>query len=464
MSVEQVSSSAISIPKATERDAAPSSTPLPFTLKAGWAVGAAGSVAMMIVVNVLLLYFMVSMLGIDAAYAGILLAAVRVLDMFLDPIMGIISDRTKSRWGRRRPWLLIGGISSGVMTAALFIVPPAAPAATVAFVMGLMLILFYAAYTMFSVPYLAIPAEMTDDYDERTSIMSYRTAASGVAGLVGVSAAPSLVAFFGGGVSAYGWMSLILGAFVMSTMLISFAATAKARQTNATTVQRGLRSLEVLRDRSFAALIAVKFLALLGISCNAAVQLFFQVHITGRGAAGVALAGGAQHVATLVAIPVLRWCAKYVEKRTLLAGSLLVFALACLSWALSGPQESDILFITRGAALGVGYAGIVLMTLAMLPDTIHDDYSRTGLRREGIMAGVFAGIEKTAFATAPLVVGMVLSLFGFASSREADIVQSTQAIQGVQIAASVLPALFVGLAVPLLLAYRLTRQRIQAAH
>ena len=173
----------------------PRAARLPFALKFGWGIGAVGSVTMMIVVNVMLLFFMVSVLGVSPALAGLILGAVRLADMVVDPLMGVLSDRTRSRWGRRRPWMLGGALGSGIATVALFHVPSFESLIGTALYMAAALAAYYLSYSMFYVPYIAMPAEMTDDYDERTSIMSFRTAFSGVAGLIGLGLAPFLFGY-----------------------------------------------------------------------------------------------------------------------------------------------------------------------------------------------------------------------------------------------------------------------------
>jgi GPH family glycoside/pentoside/hexuronide:cation symporter len=435
---------------------------LPFALKFGWGIGAVGSVTMMIVVNVMLLFFMVSVLGMSPALSGLILGGVRLADMAIDPLMGVLSDRTRSRWGRRRPWMLAGALGSGVATVALFHVPSFGSSIATALYMAAVLAMYYVSYSMFYVPYIAMPAEMTDDYDERTSIMSFRTAFSGVAGLIGLGLAPFLIGLFGSTREGFGRMGWVMGACVVAAMLIAVGTTAGARQSASGGHVSIANSIGVLRNRNFSMLLLAKLVAFSAIACNAAVALLFQIHYTRRGADGLAIIGTCQHLTTIVSIPGWIWLAQRFEKRTLLLWSLVGYAAVSLSWLASGPAETDAVFVARGVVIGIFYAGVVLLTLSMLPDVTADEQHRTGRQVGGAMAGLFAGIEKTAWALGPVVTGIALSLTGFVGGKDPGIVQSAEAIRGIALVSAVLPAVAYLLAIPFLFGYSITRERAMA--
>ena len=417
---------------------------------------------MMIVVNVMLLFFMVSVLGMSPALSGLILGGVRLADMVIDPLMGVISDRTRSRWGRRRPWMLGGALGGGIATVALFHVPSFESSIATALYLTAALAAYYLSYSMFYVPYIAMPAEMTDDYDERTSIMSFRTAFSGVAGLIGLGLAPFLIGQFGSTRAGFGKMGWVMAACVFATMLIAVASTAGARQSAAGGHVSIANSIGVLRNRNFSMLLLAKLVAFFAIACNAAVALLFQIHYTTRGAGGLAIIGTCQHLTTIVSIGGWLWLAQRFEKRTLLIWSLVGYAAVSLSWLASGPAEANAAFGARGVGIGIFYAGAVLLTLSMLPDVTADEQRRTGRQVGGAMAGLFAGIEKTAWALGPVVTGIALSLTGFVGGKDPGIVQSAEAIRGIALVSAVVPAAAFLLAIPFLFGYSITRENATA--
>ena len=292
--------------------------------------------------------------------------------------------------------------------------------------------------------------------------MSFRTAFSGVAGLIGLGLAPFLIGLFGSTREGFGRMGWVMGACVAATMLIAVATTAGARQSVSGGRVSIADSIGVLRNRNFSMLLLAKLVALFAIACNAAVALLFQVHYTTRGAAGLAIIGTCQHLTTIASIPGWLWLAQRFEKSTLLVWSLVGYAAVSLSWLAAGPAETDAVFVARGVAMGICYAGVVLLTLSMLPDVTADEQRRTGRQVGGAMAGLFAGIEKTAWALAPVASGIALSLTGFVGGKDPAIAQSAEAIRGIVLAAAVVPAAAFLLAIPFLFGYSITREKAMA--
>lgn len=140
----------------------------------GFGIAGLGTGLIVQVPILFLLVYMTDILAIPAALAGLALFGSRIFDIITDPIMGIISDRTHTRWGRRRPYLLLGGVTVAVSLAFLFSAPLyESMYARLAYVMGLFIIV-QTGVTIFMVPYYAMPAEMTDDNYQRTKLMSTR--------------------------------------------------------------------------------------------------------------------------------------------------------------------------------------------------------------------------------------------------------------------------------------------------
>ena len=165
-------------------------------------------------------------MGIAAATAGGLLFIAKLWDIFSNPLMGWLSDRTESRWGRRRPYLLLGGIVSG-LAMTIFFSSALTPIAHSSVLIVLTLAMVGTGYTIFNVPYMAMPSELSDDYRERTRMMSWRVTFIGIATLIGASA-QKVAELLGEGAIGYARMGVLYGALTMVFMAWPFFGTARA--------------------------------------------------------------------------------------------------------------------------------------------------------------------------------------------------------------------------------------------
>jgi GPH family glycoside/pentoside/hexuronide:cation symporter len=438
---------------------------LPFALRAGWGVGGLGSYTILSTSSLLLMFFMTTALGIEAALAGSLMFVSKLYDMALNPVVGTLSDRTNSRWGRRRPYILVGAALASTALVLMFNVPVfAAEGATIAWMVASLLLLA-TGYTFFNVPYLSMPAEMTSSFHERTVLMSYRVFFVSVATLVSTAAAPALVQWMGGGRRGFAAMAWLVGGTCLVAMLACFFGTAKARFNAPTTLRPGFaeQARTVLANQPFRVFIAAKFLQLVGLSASSVALPFLMTTALGRGGYGLAMFGAVSTAGTMLAMP--NWVAlsKRFGKRNVYIASILVFAVTKASWVFATPEEADAVFLLRALLTGITAGGIMLLGTSLLPDCAEYDFRRTGMRREGLYSGFYSFVEKTAFAVGPLLSGLILTAGGFVKSvGGAAPVQPQSAIDAVFFTSSVIPALAPLLSIPFLLRYRLTQEQLAA--
>ena len=184
-------------------------------------------------VNILLQRFVTDYLGIAAATWGAVYLATKLYDAVTDPVMGIVSDRTRSPWGRRRPYLLVGGIICALAFYGLFHAPSVTDSNHVVLILVGLMILYSTGYTIFNVPYMAMPAEMTDDYHERSFLVSFRVYAIGLGTIAGIAVAPYLIKQFGGGREGHQTLALVYSFVIATATLVCFLSTRNG-PTNAT--------------------------------------------------------------------------------------------------------------------------------------------------------------------------------------------------------------------------------------
>lgn len=379
-------------------------------------IGTVGTAILLNTVTVYLPAFMATVLGRSVATAGLLLTLSKLYDIFCDVVIGLASDRTRSRFGRRRPYMLAGALVGSFAFAVIFS-PPIAEGRLLLWEIGLLLVIYSTGYSLFNVPYLAMPPEIAVSYHGRTRLFSFRTMFVSVGQLIALSGTGWLLAGIGGGRRGYAVMGLLLATVILITELgtvfgVRVPATASVRPVTAGQSWRGL-----LSNRAFTVLMGVKFAQLLGLSIAISTSLLFMLNVLGVGYGGQATFSLAQNLLIAASMPVWLRTSRRFGKRTTAMVGILIYSIGSLSWLLAGAGESSLALILRGAVMGIGAGALVLMISSMLPDVMEQDAHLSGMRREGIFSSVFAIVEKVSFAIGPALVGVFLSLAGYVPTR-----------------------------------------------
>ena len=435
---------------------------LPTSLKVGWGLGSIGTQIILNGQSLLLLFYFVSILKLEPALAGTLLFAAKLFDAALAPVIGTWSDRAVTRWGRRRPFLFAGALICGAGLFYIFNAPSAHP---VALLVGLMLM--SVGYSLFNIPYIAMPAEMTDSPVERTAIMSWRVAFVGVGTMIAMSLLPLLIKHWGGDRAAYGMMGSVAAALTVITMLATFTMTSQARATQSMGEPFSLREMgaAIASNRPFACLLAAKLLQLIGLAAMSASIFFFFKQVLKGGESTLALWGLIANGVSILSMLVWPAIGKRYGKVPVYCIGVIGFALFGFSWLLAGPETETWAVMFRAVGIGVFAGGLSLMGQSILPDTIAVDYARTGLRREGVFAGAYSFVEKASFAIGPMIVGFLFQAMGYATKGSLGgdpraVYLAVGLVSPLAYALSVVPLLALGRA---LKAYQLSPEAIAAA-
>jgi GPH family glycoside/pentoside/hexuronide:cation symporter len=429
---------------------------LPRRLVIGWGLGSLGSSALHNGIAFLALYYLTQVLGMAATLAGTLILAAKVYDIVTDPLVGYLSDRTPGALGRRRPWLLAGAVVSGSAFALLFN-PADGHAAALTVSTAAALLLYATGYTLFGVPYLAMPAEMTGDYHERSRLMSARTICLALGILAGGALAPALVGALGGGMDGYRGMGWVMGVLIAVAMAGSFFATAGARHTVAAAHPLPWRSqwATALANRPFLLLIAAKFCHLAGVAVSMTSLLFLVTAVLGRSEASMGSFVVASAAGSIGSMPLWLAVSRRHGKRNTYFAGVLCYLPVLLSWLAATPGESQLLFLVRGLLTGIATGGLTLSAQAMLPDAIEHDYRCSGLRREATFAAVYSVAEKLASAVGPFLLALVLQAAGESGGR---LTPGSTGSGTVLLVAAIVPAVTTLASAALLCLYTLDRE------
>ena len=436
---------------------------LPLVLNAGFGVGALGVAILVNLTATLLPPFMTNFLGIGAGVVATILLVTKLYDVVTDPLMGIISDRTESRWGRRRPYLFLGGVV-GALGLVLLFVPPELDNAT--YLIGyfvIALLISYTGYTLFNVPHLAMAAEMARNYHARTILMTYRTGFMMAGGFIAASSF-ALVQWLGNDRAAHVPVAVGFGAIIFLACYLCFVGTASAEQTKKTShtysIMEQVRS--ALSNRPYVFLLSAKLCQLFGITSAGATAIYFKVGVLKLDYAFISSYIMIVTIFSVAALPMWARASKALGKRDVYMGAAAGYALVTLSWLLASPGDPNLGLYIRGACLGICVAGILILGPALLPDTIEYDYLKTGLRREGIFSSFYTTMEKLAAAMGPSVILLVLGWYGYQSGTEGwSVDQPESAVSAIYACAAVVPAVMCLLSIGILYFYDLSEKELE---
>lgn len=444
----------------TEQPAAP----LPLLTCVGWGLGTLGLTAYM-VGSYLLLRFMTDYMAIPAGLAGLIFAGAKLYDGLVDPLFGALSDRTQTRWGRRRPYMLGGAIACGAIFALAFNLPIVTQRAGAVAMLAFMLMAHATAYAAFAVPYMTLPAEMTHDPQERSKLMSFRVVNGSLGNLVGGSATAALIAWFGGGLAGHRAMGLVVGLTIFAVLMTCLFLTRKAKLREHvggehTPVRQQLRL--AVANRPFFILQCAKLALLSAAAFHTASAPFFVQRRLGLTDETLATIYLTLTIGTVLAQPFwLRAARKFGKRRAYLVAGLFT-ACVWLSWLPLGPSSPYALVIGIGFMAGLGNGGIVLISQSMLPDTMEYQFLTSGKRIEGSFAGLYIMVEKLGQAIGASLTGVALSFFGYVSTSGGKVVtQPASAVTGVVLSYCVFSTCFLLLSVGIMWLYPLDERTMK---
>lgn len=465
---------------------------------ATYAAGSIGTGGFATLPGLVLTYYLTDSLGVAALMAGVIVTAAKIWDVLVDPVIGALSDRDLARHGSRRRLMVIGAIALPVLFALTFAVPPGLAPAVGAIWVLIAFLLTATAFSLFQVPYIALPAELTDRYDERTRLLTWRVVVLTFAILLFGAGGPLLRRATGDPTTGYLLMGIVAGIVIGLGMLASTAVARQGLRPRSAMAAAGTSAAETaelaaesvgdtpirpvgpdastpgggVRDNFRAGFESLRrsqpFRALLG-------TFFLQAIATGL------MLAGAQYLATwvlrsedavtllfvaliapaLFAAPLWGIAARRVGKERAFAAASVLFALAALTTVFALWAPGAWLYASV-AAVGIAYAGMQSLPMAMLPDVISHDARRHGPGRAGAFGGMWTAGETTGFALGATVLAVTLAATGYIESVAGQSpTQPDAAISGIVLSFSVVPAALVLGSLVWLGRYRLRRDDIE---
>ncbi|GAA0969494.1 MFS transporter [Actinocorallia libanotica] len=419
----------------------------------GYALGSVGTGVFSTTPGLLLLYYLTDVMGVPAAVAGVALVLPKAWDVLLNPYVGALSDREAVRTGRRTRLLVLGAVTLPVLFALMFAAPAHGTVAAV-WVMAVFL-LAASAFAAFQVPYVALPAEISDLPEERSRAMAWRIIALTIGILLAGGAAPELVGLAGDGRGGYAVMGVVIGLVMGAAML---AAALSTRWITSRPGPRPLGFAAALRvargNRPFFALLGAFTVQALAIAVMLAGAAYVAEYRLGDdGLTSVLFV--CLVAPSALAVPVWNRLSRRYGAVPCYLLAVVLFAAGSLALlpALTAGAAATAFALT--GLLGVCYAALQLLPLSLLPETVHADTGRTGHAQAGALTGAWTAAETGAMALGSGVYSAVLAATGFRSAAAGtQVVQQESALTGLTAGFTLVPALLMLASVPLVLAYR----------
>ena len=408
-------------------------------------------------VSLLFAIFLTDVVGLRPALAAVAVFIGRTMDYVNDPIIGYLSDRTHSRWGRRRPFILFGLLPFLLAYMLLWWIPPVSSQIGLAIYYGFAFILYDTAATVIYMPYFALTPELTQDYDERTTLTSYRMAFSILGGMIGFVVPLALIGTMDPE-NARKIMMVGTGVGLVSILplLLVFFGTRERPLSQIETRPSFFKSfLAAVKNKPFVFSLIIFTFTWMALDILQSTLLYFlkyRMHLAEQSD----LIFGLFYVAALISIPFWEWAARHWNKQKAYIAGMIFLALVTISMGLSRPEWGITAMLIFGTLAGFGLGAVQILTWAMIPDGIEVDELETGQRHEGMFYSLVTTIRKIAASISLPLILLVLDWTGYNANLTE---QPSRAIHGIQALIGPIPSVFLAVGILFALLYPLTRER-----
>jgi GPH family glycoside/pentoside/hexuronide:cation symporter len=430
-------------------------TQVPLSRKLAFAASGFGGAMCLAALQAYLMFFYTNVALLGIGLAGLASGIGRVFDAVNDPLIGYFSDNTRTRWGRRRPWIAVAILPTGLCFALLFR-PPATTDQLVLFLYFLVVAIALDTFgTMIQIPAFALGTELSSDYQERTQIFALSSLFRDL-GLICGGFLPVLVTRFADVRTGYARVTLLFATVAVFTALLLLYI--PERPTERQEANMSLRDFwygyrACLRNRPFRILLGAFLMMSLGGGVGQAVAVYALIYWLGFTLGEVGLIIPVYLGASCLALPFWTWLSGRIGKDVALKW-LLLYETGVLSAIYFLTPSKPVVYGFLIAA-GFGLAGFVIAT-SLLADILDVDECETGVRRSGVFVGFWTLAIKAARAAGPVLVGWILAVAGYVP----NVPQTPLVVETMRWLYGPVPALFFVAGYCLFRRFSLSRERL----
>ena len=408
------------------------------------------------IIGAYFLFFLTDVVHLKPAVAGIAILIGKTWDYINDPLIGHISDRTRSRWGRRRPFLLFGAIPFALAFIMMWYIPPCESNLALTIYYAIAYVVFDAAATFVYMPYFALTPELTEDYDERTALTSYRMFFSIFGSLLSFTLPLMIVGTFtpenGARVLL---MGVIFGVMSALPLWLVFFNTKERKVYASQEKPKMLPALKAaFKNRPFIFGTVIYLLTWICMDVIQTVLLFFVKYVL-RLEKQSDLVMALIFVTGIIALPLWEYASRRMEKRKAYAVGVAFMAAVLMVLISVGPSAPFWVIIFLCVMAGVGVSAAHVLPWAILPDAIEWDEYTTGERHEGVFYSLITLMHKVASSVAIPLTAVLLDVTNYVPNAAE---QPASALLGIRLLMGPIPAILLTIGIIFALKYPLDRE------
>lgn len=429
---------------------------LSFKEKAGYAMGDVASNLVFQSMMYFLAFFYTDIYGISPAIVGTIFLSVRIFDAIVDPIVGVLADRTKTRWGKFRPYLLWMSIPYGIFGVLMFTTPDLGNTGKIIFAFtsySLMMVI----YSLIMIPYNSLSGVMTSDHLERTNLSSFRFIGAFTGGILIQGLTIRLVDYFGASNPKLGYQITmgIFGVLSIVLFLITFFSVRERilpSKNQETTIKQDFKDL--LANKPWIILFFLSLVTLFYVFIRNGVLLYyFEYFVERKDLATPFMLTNS--IIIILTLPFVKVLTKKFGKKRLFFISLIIIAISAVSFYFLGPKDIVWMFALQ-AIFSIASAPPIPLCWAMYADTADYSEWKTGRRATGLIFSASTFAQKFGMAIGGAVTMWLLAYYSY----QPHIRQSAETLNGLRMVMSIFPAIGVAIAAVLLTFYKLSDKKL----
>lgn len=411
---------------------------LTFAGKLGYGVGEVGLNFLVAGIANYLLFFYTDVFGITAGAAGLLMLMGRFWDAANDPLMGIIGDRTRTRWGKYRPYIIFAAAPVVILTILTFTTPNLGPNGKLIWAY----VTYFGwctAFTAIAVPYNALMANLSTDSQERSSLGAIKTIFAVVGSMLIIVLAKPMTESLGSSLqTGYTITFSIFGVLALGLFIVCFLSVREKEDVGGDADARPIKSQvkALLINRPLIAVLIFFLFFQVAFSLFRTVELYYFIYVLGRGEL-FSLALLAAHILAMGGMAIMPLCVKrFDKKRSSLYGGVIGCSFFLLMYLVPGNVPVALASISLSYFfVSITYA----LFFAIVPDTVEYGQWKSGIRAAGLIFSVFTFIQKLGMAIAAGLAGWILESVGYV----ADQPQTASALHGILLMRTIIPLVLI---------------------